>query len=194
MDLPIGACKQGSLCLCVDYRRLNTVTEDDRYPMPRVDELLEKLGKSTYISTLDLAKVPVAREDQAKTAFMTPMGKYQFLKMPFELKGAPTTFQRLLDTVLSPCHNYASSYIDDIGVFSDSWEEHLDHLRDVLTKLREADLKAKAKKYQLAMEEGHYLGKGRIHLEKAKVDAIATFRIPKNKEGHQGLSGLNWLL
>lgn len=77
--------KDGSLRLCVDYRSLNMVTQEDWYHMPRVDELLEKLGKATYISTLDLTKgyyqVPVSRADQDKTAFMTPMGKYQFRRM-----------------------------------------------------------------------------------------------------------------
>ncbi len=89
------------------------------------------------------------------------------------------------------CHQHASAYIDDIGIFSSSWEEHLDHLRDVFTRLRAANLKAKAKKCQLAMEEGHYLGhrvgRGRIHLEQAKVEAIATFNKPKMKKDIRAL-------
>ena len=83
--------KDGSLRLCVDYCKLNAVTQEDRYPMPRIDELLEKLGKAKYISHIDLTKgyyqVPLAKHDREKTAFIAPMGKYHFKRMPFGLKG-----------------------------------------------------------------------------------------------------------
>ena len=148
--------KDGSLRLCVDYRKLNSITKEDRYLMPRIDELLEKLGKATYISTLDLTKgyyqVQVSKPDREKTAFVTPMGKYQFKRMPFGLKGAPTTFQRLMDILLGPCHQYASAYLDDIVVFSTSWEDHLVHLKDVLQRLDKVGLKARAKKCYFAIE------------------------------------------
>ena len=105
--------KDGSLRLCIDYRKLNSLTKEDRYPMPRVDEMLEQLGKATYISTLDLTQgyyqVPVSKSDQEKTAFVAPTGKYHFKRMPFGLKGAPTTFQRLMDVVLAPCYLYANA-------------------------------------------------------------------------------------
>ena len=127
--------KDGSLRLCIDYRKLNSITKEDRNPMPRVDVMLEQLGKATYISTLDLTQgyyqVPVFKTDQEKTAFVARTGKYHFKRMPFGLKGAPTTFQRLMDVVLAPCYQYANAYIDDIIVFSSSWEDHLTHLRDV---------------------------------------------------------------
>ena len=96
--------KDGGLCLCVDYRKLNSVTMDDTYQMPQVDELIDTLGGARYITTLDLSKgyyqVPVATEDQPKTAFVSPSGKFYFTRMPFGLKGAPTTFQRLMDQLL----------------------------------------------------------------------------------------------
>ena len=104
--------------VCVDYRELNKVTENDVYQMPRVDDLVERMGKAAYISTLDLSKgyyqVPLRPEDRPKTAFASQAGKYQFTKMPFGLKGAPSTFQRLMDVVLAPCAQFASAYIDDI--------------------------------------------------------------------------------
>jgi len=100
--------KDGALRLCIDYRKLNAVTQDDVYQMPRAEELLERLGQASFITTLDLTKgyyqVPVSPEDRDKTAFTTPYGKYRFKTMPFGLKGAPTTFQRLMDRVLSGCH------------------------------------------------------------------------------------------
>ena len=81
-----------------------------------VDEMLEQLGKAKYITTLDLTKgyyqVPVLKEDRGKTAFISPFGKFEFLKMPFGLKGAPATFQRLMDTILVNCRDHAKSYID----------------------------------------------------------------------------------
>lgn len=93
--------KDGGMRLCVDYRRLNSVTKVDAYPMPRVDEMLDRLGTARYISTLDLTRgywqEPVEECDQQKTAFTTPFGLYQFCRMPFELQGAPATFQRMID-------------------------------------------------------------------------------------------------
>ena len=138
--------KDGTLRLCINYRQLNSVTQDDKYQMPWVEEMVERLGKAKYISKLDLAKgyyqVPVEPDDQSKTAFLTPMGKFQFKRMPFELKGAPSTFQRMMDTLLAPCHQFVGAYIDDITVHSNSWMEHLDQ---VLQLLREANLTAKPK-------------------------------------------------
>ena len=106
-----------SLRLCVDYRRLNQVSVSDAYPMPRVDDLINCVGKSTYISTLDLTRgywqVPVAPKDQPKTAFSTPFELYQFNTMPFGLKKAPATFQRLMDRVIHGL-DFAAAYSDDL--------------------------------------------------------------------------------
>ena len=127
--------KDGSLRLCVDYRRLNQVSVTDAYPMPRVDDLIDRVGKSTYISTLDLTRgywqVPVAMKDRPKTAFTTPFGLYQFNMMPFGLKGAPATFLRLMDRVIHGL-DFAAAYLDDLIVFSESWENHLSHTQMVL--------------------------------------------------------------
>lgn len=94
--------KDGSLRICVDYRKLNKSSQTDAYPMPRIDDLIDGLGNSQFISTLDLTKgywqVPVALEDRPKTAFVTPFGLFQFRVMPFGLQGAPATFQRLMDS------------------------------------------------------------------------------------------------
>ena len=93
--------KDGGIRFCMDYRKLNVVTQGDTYPMPRVDELLDQLGNSQYMTTLDLARgywqVPVKQEDQHKTAFITPYELYHFRVMPFGLCGAPATFQRMMD-------------------------------------------------------------------------------------------------
>ena len=123
--------------LCVDYRKLNAMTQIDAYPMPRIDDILDQVGQARYITTLDLAKgywqVPVAEEDWPKTAFITPRGLYQFKMMPFGLCGAPATFQRMMDQVIRGMHKFASAYLDDLIVFSSTWEDHLTHLRAVLS-------------------------------------------------------------
>ncbi len=127
--LPIVVVKKrdGSIRLCINYRKLNAATPMDAYPMPRTDELLDKLGNSEYISTLDLARgywqVPVAEKDRAKTAFITPNGLYQFRVMPFRLNGAPATFQRTMDGVIRGLESFSADYIDDIVIFSGSWKE-----------------------------------------------------------------------
>ena len=138
--------KDNSIRLCVDYRKLNAATPMDAYPMPRVDELLDKVGKATFVSTLDLARgywqVPVAEKDRAKTAFITPNGLYQFCVMPFGLNGAPATFQRMMDIVIRGLESFTADYIDDIAIFSGSWEDHICHIREVMQRLRKHHLTA----------------------------------------------------
>ena len=105
--------KDGTIRLCVDYRRLNSVTRVDAYPMPRIDDLIDRLGQAAYISTLDLTKgywqVPVSAKDRPKTAFTTPFGLYQFTRMPFGLQGAPATFQRMMDRLVDGLQDFASA-------------------------------------------------------------------------------------
>jgi len=136
--------KDGKLRICVDYRKLNQITQVDAYPMPRVEELLDSVGQSTFITTLDLAKgywqVPVAPEDQPKTAFITPKGLFEFTTMPFGLRGAPATFQRLMDKVLRGTEKFTGVYLDDILIHSQSWSDHLEHVREVLHRLSQAGL------------------------------------------------------
>ena len=107
--------KDGSLRMCVDYRRLNAISDADAYPMPCVDDMIDALGKAKYITTLDLARgywqVPVQEESRPQTAFTTPYGLFQFRVMPFGLHGAPATFQRMMDQLLVGCTNYAAAYL-----------------------------------------------------------------------------------
>ena len=116
--------KDGGIRLCVDYRKLSASTPMDAYPMPRTDELLDKLGNAKYITTLDLARgywqVPMAEKDRPKTAFITPNGLYQFRVMPFGLNGAPATFQRMMDQVIRGLESFSGDYLDDIAIFSDT--------------------------------------------------------------------------
>ena len=107
--------------------------------MPRIEDILNRVGKAKFITTLDLARgywqVPVADEDIHKTAFTSPFGLHQFCVMPFRLNGEPTTFQHLMNEVVRDMEKFAHAYLDDLVVFSDSWTEHLDHLETIPEKL-----------------------------------------------------------
>ena len=139
--------KDGILRFCVDFRQLNAATVKDAHPLPRIDDLLDALHRARWFSTLDLKsgywQVPIMERDKEKTAFRTSSGQlYEFNQVPFGLCNAPATFSRLMDRVLSGLHwETCLFYLDDIIVFSSTWEEHLARLRQVFERLRHANLK-----------------------------------------------------
>ncbi|CAM4560493.1 unnamed protein product [Caretta caretta] len=188
----------GEIRFCVDYRKLNAVTRPDNYPMPRTDELLEKLGRAQFISTLDLTKgywqVPLDESAKERSAFITHLGLYEFNVLPFGLRNAPATFQRLVDGLLAGLGEYAVAYLDDVAIFLDSWADHLEHLQKVLERIREAGLTVKAKKCQIGLNRvtylGHQVGQGTISPLQAKVDAIQKWPVPKSKKQVQSFLGL----
>jgi hypothetical protein len=153
----------GTLRFCVDYRKINNITEKDAYPLPKIEDLLNQLDGSKYFAKLDLAagywQVKMKEEDKPKTAFCIPTGLYQFLIMPFGLVNAPPTFQRLMNRVLGNLlGKIAIVYIDDILIFGRTPEELLDNLRMVLDKLRKAGLKLKPSKCEIFKEKLCFLG------------------------------------
>ncbi len=154
--------KDGSLRVCIDFRKLNAQSKFDAYPMPRVDDLLEKIGRAQYITTLDLCKgywqVPLNPESRPYTAFRTPLGLFQFTVLPFGLHGAPATFQRLMDRVLQGCEDWSAAYLDDVVIHSNSWVEHLQHLQQILKRIEEAGLTLNISKGEWARQEANYLG------------------------------------
>ena len=151
--------KDGSICICVDFRKLNILTKFDTYPMPRIDDLLDAVGRAKYLTTLDLAKgywqVPMHEEDKAKTAFSSPIGLLQFTIMPFGLSRAPATFQRLMDKVLQGTERFTGVYLDDVVIRSNEWDEHLQHIEEVL---EQAELTIKMSKCKFAFNCCSYLG------------------------------------
>ena len=191
--------KDGTLRMCVDYRKVNDISEADAYPMPRIDELIDRLGGAKYISTLDLTRgywqVPVAPSSQPITAFTTPFGLFQFTVMPFGLHGAPATFQRMMDQLLNGIGDYSAAYLDDLVIYSDDWEKHLLHLRTVLGRLREAGLTAKPAKCQLGNNQciylGHSVGNGEIRPEATKIEAVENFPLPVTKKDVRAFLGLS---
>ena len=190
--------KDGTMRFCIDYRRLNAVTQVEAYPMPRIDDIIDRLGKAQFISTLDLTRgywqMPVATEDRAKTAFVTPKGLYQFKMMPFGLNGAPASFQRLTDMLVKGCEEYAAAYLDDIVIFSQTWKEHLGHLKSILKRIGKANLTVKAAKCQFRMKQcvylGHVVGNGMVQPEGSKVNAVKSFPQPETKHQVRGFLGL----
>lgn len=154
--------QDGSVRFCVDYLKLNSVTQLDSYYMPTLKEILEQVGQYKVLSKVDLVKgyyqVKVDEDSRNKTAFTCPFGKYQFTRMSFGLKYAPAVFQRLMDSVLRPCFSYSAPYTDDVLIFSESWTGHLDHVMSVLTELRKHGLTAKPVKCEWGMRHVEYLG------------------------------------
>ncbi len=155
--------KDGNMRMCVDYRQLNLKTRKDAYPLPRIEESLDALSGAQWFSTLDLAsgynQVGVAEKDRQKTAFCTPFGLYQFNRMPFGLCNAPGTFQRLMERILGDQHFQSLLlYLDDVVVFSSSFEQHLSRLKLVLSRFRECGLKVKWSKCSLFQRQVSYLG------------------------------------
>ncbi|XP_044860022.1 uncharacterized protein LOC123363206 [Mauremys mutica] len=188
----------GTRRFCIDFRRVNAISRFDAYPMPRVDELLGRLGEAQFITTLDLSKgywqIPLDEASKEKTAFATPSGLYQFNRMPFGLHGAPATFQRLMDHLLRPHQEYAAAYLDDVVIYSRHWEDHLNRVAAVLRTLREAGLTANPKKCRIAWQETTYLGYtvggGRIRPLVGKVQALADCPTPTTKRQVRQFLGL----
>ncbi|XP_078242735.1 uncharacterized protein LOC144587127 [Pogona vitticeps] len=188
----------GSIRFCVDYRKLNRVTTPDAYPMPRLDNLIETIGGCRFISSLDLVKgywqLRIDPRDQEKTAFCSPFGLYEFRVLSFGLRNAPATFQRLMDQTLAGLSDFTVAYIDDIGIFSNTWEDHLIHLELVLQRLSAAGLTVKASKCQLGSPEikylGHMVGGGMIKPLEAKIEAVRDWPRPNTKKKVKSFLGL----
>ena len=200
--------KDGTHRFCVEYRDLNAVTKPDTFPLPRVDDLLDQLGKSHYFSTLDLASgywhIRVHPDSQEKSAFVMPQGLYDFRVMPSGLTNAPAVVQRLMQRVLMGLNtteekDFVAVYIDEVLVFSRTLDDHLKHLRLVIKRLQEAGLKLKPPKCHFVREEVEYLGhlitpRG-LQPNKKLVESVKEFPIPRDlKQLRQflGLSSYYW--
>lgn len=189
----------GSIRICCDYRKLNSVSQFDPYPLPLITETLDSLGNARHFSSLDLAsgywQVPLAENSIEKSAFVVPGGKYEWTRMPFGLAGSPSTFQRLMDVLLSGLlFEICLVYIDDIIVFSSTVEEHLRRLKVVLQKLREANLKLKPRKCKFFRKElkylGHIVSRHGVAMDPEKQRAIKDYPRPKNVKDVRSFLGL----
>ena len=192
--------KDGSWRFCIDYRKLNSITHRDAYPLPRIDSTLDTLSGLKYFTTLDLAsgywQVEINESDKEKTAFSTRQGHFEFNVMPFELTNAPATFQRLMECILAglnmeQCLIY---YIDDIIIFGSSVDEHLQRLDNVLSRIRAAGLKLQTKKCCFVQEQVHYLGHivsaNGIQPDKSKIQAVSAYPVPQDTKQLRQFLGL----
>ena len=191
--------KNGSWRFCIDYRKLNAVTHQDAYPLPRIDATLESLAGSTLFTTLDLAsgywQVEIEEDDKEKTAFSTEKGHFEFNVMPFGLTNAPATFQRLMECILAGLTGeQCLIYIDDIIVFSASFPEHLERLTNVFLKLQDAGLKLKTEKCKFVQKAvkylGHVVSAEGICPDPAKTEVVVSYPVPTSAKEVKQFMGL----
>lgn len=179
----------GEWRMCIDYRALNEVTAKNGYPLPRIQDLLDLVGTSRVLSKIDLTsgywQIRMDEDSIEKTAFNTIWGKYEWLAMPFGLCNAPATFQTTMnETLRSALGRYALVYLDDILIFSETIEQHCQHLDEILTLLEQQGLIAKPGKCKIATTElefcGHIVGNRSVRPMPAKVEAIRDWPAPTN--------------
>ena len=193
--------KDGTLRLCVDYRQLNQKTVPDRHPLPRVQATLDSLGGNNWFSMLDQGKAYprgyISPESRHKTAFITPWGLFEWVRIPFGLMNAPGEFQRFMEDCLHELRDeICIPYLDDVIVFSKSFEEHVNHVRQVLQRLRANGIKLKPEKCKLFQREVNYLGQivssEGYKPDPSKVNAVTALKdsVPTNVEEVRKLLGL----
>uniref|UniRef100_A0A2S2NNZ3 RNA-directed DNA polymerase n=1 Tax=Schizaphis graminum TaxID=13262 RepID=A0A2S2NNZ3_SCHGA len=186
--------------VCVDFRKLNQISVGDAYPLPNIIDILDQLGKSKYYTTLDLAQgyhqVRMHPEHTEKTAFSTDKGHFEFLRVPFGLKGAPATFQRLMNTVLAGLTGLkAFVYLDDIIIYALSIADHSEKLKAVFERLRTFNLKLQPSKCTFMRKEVNYLGhvitdQG-VKPNPQKIKCVIEFPIPTDEKKVKSFLGLS---
>ncbi|KAK7906968.1 hypothetical protein WMY93_015580 [Mugilogobius chulae] len=190
--------KNGQLRMCVDYRTLNRRTVPDQYTVPRIDDALDCLSGSKWFSVLDLRsgyyQIPMAEEDKEKTAFICPLGFFQFERMPQGITGAPATFQRLMEKAVGDMHMLeVIVYLDDLIVFGKTLEEHEQRLLKVISRLEEAGLKLSLDKCQFCRPQvtyvGHIVSEHGIATDPAKVEAVTRWKQPTDLPSLQSFLG-----
>ena len=191
--------KDGSLRMCIDYRALNKITVKNKYPLPRIDQLLDALSGAQLFTSLDLQsgyhQIRITEEDVAKTAFRTPFGHYQFKVLSFGLTNAPATFQAAMNNMLRPYLNqFVVVYIDDILIFSKTQAEHISHVRKVLELLREQKFHIKLSKCEFEQPEvkflGHIVGKNGVKVDPSKTAVLEQWPVPKSVHDVRSFVGL----
>ena len=189
----------GTMRFCIDYRKLNQITRKDSHPLPRITEALDSLGGAHYFSTLDLRsgywQIEMEDDSKEKTAFITHNGLYEFNALPFGLCNSPATFQRVMTHVLRGLEwDICLVYIDDLIIFSRSFDNHLLHLEQVFKRLREANLRLKPSKCHFVKSEVEYLGHvvsaDGLKPNSAKIRAVQEFPVPNNVTGVKAFLGL----
>ena len=191
--------KDGTYRVCIDFRRINSITVADRFPLPRITDLLQDLNGSVYFSNLDLDnafyQIKINKDDREKTAFTTNKGHYQFKVLPFGLRNSPSIFSRLMSIVLSGMIGLSVLvYLDDVVIFSKTIEDHFKTLEDFLIRLEKAGLVLKLSKCVFLTEEikylGHKISREGISIHPDHFEAVKEYPIPTTKSKIRSFIGL----
>ncbi|KAL0153953.1 hypothetical protein M9458_050710 [Cirrhinus mrigala] len=183
---------------CTDYRKVNNITKPDSFPLPRIEDCVDKVGSARYVTKLDLLKgywqVPLTRRASEISAFVTPDSFLQYTVLAFGMRNAPATFQRMMHQVLSGVPD-CEVYLDDIVIHSDDWVQHLETLKGVCKRLETASLTLNLAKCEFAKGTITYLGKqvgqGLVKPVDAKITAILQFPVPSNKRELRRFLGMS---
>ena len=191
--------KDGGSRICIDYRKLNSVTVSNSYPIPSISDILASLKNAKYFSCLDLKsgyhQIEMEERDKEKTAFVCFKGLFEYNVMPFGLCSAPPVFQELMNRVLGDAiNNYAFAYIDDIIIYSPDIDSHLNHLQSIFNKLKQANLKLKLSKCSFGVSKvdylGHEISAEGVRPDPQKVEAIQNIRPPNTVKQVRSFLGL----
>ncbi|UYV79843.1 hypothetical protein LAZ67_18000901 [Cordylochernes scorpioides] len=191
--------KDGNKRMCIDYRRLNEITLDDRQPLPHIQDMFDRLHGSRFFSTLDVAwgfwQIEMDPQSIQKTAFVTNDGHYEFLVMPSGLKNAASTFQRIIQHILGELlWKGTCSFQDDILVYTKTWQEHIELLSKVFDKLRQYNMKLKLSKCIFGRTEvkylGHIISHNQLKPDPGKVKSIQDFPRPDTVKKVRQFMGL----
>jgi hypothetical protein len=187
-----------SVRLCTDNRYINSLSEVDGFPMKRIDEILDCVGAAKYITCLDCTSgywnIPLHVNSRPLTGFVANSESFEWLRMNFGLRNSAATYQRAMEKILRPHAKHATAYIDDISVYSNSWNEHLHHLDGVLQTIEESGFKLRLSKCKFAQQQikllGQIVGNGERRVDPKKVEAVQEIKIPKTKKELQSFIGI----
>ena len=179
----------GTYQFVTNFKAVNAITRSDSYPIPRIEDCIDKVGQAKYVTKFDLLKgfwqVPLTERANRVSAFATPDGRYQYRVMPFGMRNSSATFQRFMNSTISGLHG-CEAYIDDLIVHSDTWSEHMLLLRALFDRLIEARLTVNLARSEFCKGTvqylGHIVGQSQIKPVTAKIGAILAYPVPKDKK------------
>ena len=179
----------GKVRLCTDYRKLNSVTVKDSFPLPRIDDILDAIGSSKFLTQIDMLKgyyqIPLSESAKQMSAFITPFGLFQYERLPFGMCNAPATFQRMVNNLTHDLDG-VYGYLDDIVVVSDTWSDHVAKLKKLFKRLRRFGLTINLAKSNFAQAQvkylGHVIGSGEIFPKDTNIKAILEYPKPTTRK------------